>query len=431
MAGKLNSLDRQVEKANLRTMQVAVPEYARIKRKLIAEIESGHFTVGGPIPSEAQLSAMHHVSRATVVRSLQELALEGYLFRQKGRGTFVADFRQRTRRRAPVPLFIYEGTYRMSGSGRQLLLRIMSGIEDGLGAGHPGITVRQVPSSLDEATRAYIDENRPPVALIIEPSFNVGLIAHLQRRGCVTWVINEPTDDSNCLYINQERAGYLATRHLISQGRRRIALLNGPLDGYWGFRARFNGYTKALSEASLAPDPALHRQASHTIDSEAGRIMFRALLDERVAFDGVVGVSDSKAMGAMALAQERGLNIPRDVAFVSIDNMLADQADPALSAVALPFEEMGRQVALRVLEVEQRLANEPSTEPAPLQQICLQPSLIDRAISDQGRSDRSNQLNALDPITSEPTAAALAQPPALSSNAPCPTQPPDFTREDI
>jgi GntR family transcriptional regulator of arabinose operon len=405
-------------------MQVTVPEYARIKRTLIAEIESGRFSVGGPIPSEAQLSAMHHVSRATVVRSLQELALEGYLFRQKGRGTFVADFRQRTRRRSPVPLFIYEGTYRMSGSGRQLLLRIMSGIEDGLGAGHPGITVRQVPSSLDEATRAYIDENRPPIALIIEPSFNVGLIAHLQRRGCVTWVINEPTDESNCLYVNQERAGYLATKHLISQGRRRIALLNGPVDGYWGFQARFNGYQKALKEASIPADPALHRQASHTIDSEAGRMMLRALFDERVVFDGVVGVSDSKAMGAMALAQERGLSIPRDLAFVSIDNMLADQADPPLSAVALPFEEMGRQVALRVLEEEQRLADASSPAPAPLQQICLQPSLVERlaverpaverAAVERPAAGQTNQPNAF-----EPTSVASAQPSEPASDAPC------------
>ena len=359
-------------------MTSALPEYARIKRKLISEIEAGRWSVGGAIPSESQLSALHQVSRATVVRSLQELTLEGYLFRQKGRGTFVADFHRREERRSPIPLFIFEGTYRMSGSGRQVLLQIMSGIEVGLGTGHPGISVRQVPARLDDATRRFIDENRPPVALVIEPSFNVALVEHLQRRGAITWVINEPTDHSNCLYINQERAGYLATKYLLDQGRRRVALLNGPVNAFWGFAARHRGYLQAHAEALIVPDEALHRQAAHTIDSEAGRQMLRALLDANVAFDGVVGVSDSKAMGAMALAEERGLSIGRNVSFVSIDNIIADQAEPLLSSVALPFEEMGRQVALRALEAERNAAAPPLDESACLQQICLQPYLVRR-----------------------------------------------------
>ena len=368
-------------------VSTVLPEYARIKRKLVAEIETGRWGVGNAIPSETQLSVEHQVSRATVVRSLQELALEGYLFRQKGRGTFVADFRRRreARQAVPIPLFIYEGTYRMSGSGRQVLLRILSGIEETLGPAHPGVSIRQVPAALDDATRRLIDEARPPVSLVVEPSFNVALVDYLRRAGSVTWVINEPVDDSNCLYVNQERAGYLATAHLLSQGCRRVALLNGPVDAYWGFAARYRGYAAALAKAGVPMDPALHRQGQHSIDSEAGRAMLRAVLDQGVAVDGVVGVSDSKAMGAMALAQERGIAVPGELAFVSIDNTIADQAEPPLSAVALPFEEMGRQVALRALEAERqvqaaRLAGPAprDQEPTPVQQVCLQPFLIRR-----------------------------------------------------
>lgn len=363
---------------SLFVMHATLPDYARIKRKLIAEIESGQWTIGGPIPSESQLSAEHQVSRATVVRSLQELKIEGYLYRQKGRGTFVADFHHRNKRKSSIPLFIYEGTYRLSGSGRQVLLQILSGIEETLGVGHPGINIRQVPATLDDSTRRFIDENRPAVSLIIEPSFNPSLVDYLQRQGSATWVINEPADSSNAVFINQERAGYLATQYLAAQGRKRIALLNGPVDAFWGFAARHRGYLRALAEAGLPTDSALHRQGAHTIDSEAGRAMLRALLDEKVGIDGVVGVSDSKAMGAMALAEERGLAIPHDLTFVSIDNTFADQAQPPLSAVALPFREMGRQVALRAMELEQRHAVPPSDGPVALQQICLQPYLVRR-----------------------------------------------------
>jgi DNA-binding LacI/PurR family transcriptional regulator len=356
--------------------KTSLPEYLRIKRRLVSEIEAGRWSVGSAISSETELTSLFNVSRATVVRSLQELVIEGYLYRQKGRGTFVADFR-RGQSRSPLPLFIYEGVWRMSGSGRQVLLRILSAIEDALGPTHPGVQIRQAPlAELDEVTRRYIDEKRPPVALILEPSFNPEILAYLQRKNCITWVINEPVDTSNCVYTNQERAGYIATMHLIDQGRRKIALLNGKVDAYWGFAARLRGYQRALEEAGIAFNPQLHRQGDHAIDSEAGRFMLRSILDEQIEIDGVVGVSDSKAMGAMALAEERGFTVPEQIAFVSIDNTIADKCVPPLSSVALPFEEMGRRVALLALA---------SADPAGaagdasvLQQVCLQPYLVRR-----------------------------------------------------
>jgi DNA-binding LacI/PurR family transcriptional regulator len=352
---------------------VVVPEYLRIKRQLVCDIEQGRWSVGSAISSETELTNLFKVSRATVVRSLQELVLEGYLFRQKGRGTFVADFR-RGQNRSPLPLFIYEETWRMSGSGRQVLLRILSAIEDALGPTHPGVQIRQVPGSqLDDFTRRFIDEKRPQTALIMEPSFNPEIIGYLQRKNCVTWVINEPVENSHCVYVNQERAGYLAANYLIEQGRKHIALLNGHVDSYWGFAARLRGYRRALEEAGLEFDPSLHRQADHAIDSEAGRLMLRAILDEGKAIDGIVGVSDSKAMGALALAQERGLAVPGDLMFVSIDDIIADKCATPLTAVALPFEEMGRQVAAMAVATTQQESPSPV-----LQQVCLQPYLVRR-----------------------------------------------------
>jgi DNA-binding LacI/PurR family transcriptional regulator/DNA-binding transcriptional regulator YhcF (GntR family) len=372
----------------------SVPEYLRIKRQLVSEIKGGRWAVGSAISSETELTAVFKVSRATVVRSLQELVLEGYLYRQKGRGTFVADFRP-TEHRAPLPLFISEFTWRMSGSGRQVLLRILSAIEEALGPTHPGVQIRQAPNDqLDDFTRRYIDEKRPPVALIMEQSFNPEILAYLQRKNCVTWVINEPVDTSNCVYMNQERAGYLATMHLINQGRQSIALLNGPLNAYWGFAARLRGYQKALEESGLKFDPQLHRQGDHAIDSEAGRAMLRAILDEGKTIDGVVGVSDSKAMGAMALADERGIDVGRELAFVSIDNIIADRSIKPLSSVALPFEEMGRQVAQSAVSSANPDSHHHSTV---LQQVCLQPYLVLRDETSQTINQRPKGIPVTGP----------------------------------
>jgi len=328
----------------------AVPKYLRVKQDLISAIVSGRYSVGGPFPTEAQLVLKYGVSRPTLVRSLQELVRDGYLHRHQGRGTIVADYRAR-RPNMRLPLFVNEAAARLSGGARQVLLRITNGVERALGQSRTAMGFYQIPQGvLDDKTRQLVDEVRPRVALVIESSFNNELMAYLRACGCMTLTINQPMSEGNCVYIDQEHAGYLATKHLLNRGRRKIAILNGPLGVYWGFEAREAGYRQAYREAGLSVDEKLVRHGADAIDSEAGRSMMRELIAERAAMDGVVGVSDSKAMGAMNAAREAGLSIPDDLLFVSIDNTIADQADPPITSVAMPFEEVGRQAALHAMD---------------------------------------------------------------------------------
>jgi len=66
-----------------------VPLYQQIKSLLLDRIEHGELAVGDVIPSEARLGAAFEVSRLTVRQALYELRVEGYVIREKGRGTFV------------------------------------------------------------------------------------------------------------------------------------------------------------------------------------------------------------------------------------------------------------------------------------------------------------------------------------------------------
>lgn len=68
-----------------------IAPYARIKRHVVARIESGEWGVASRVPSENQLAAEFGVSRMTARRALLELMQEGWLVRSQGLGTFVAD----------------------------------------------------------------------------------------------------------------------------------------------------------------------------------------------------------------------------------------------------------------------------------------------------------------------------------------------------
>lgn len=67
-----------------------VPMYVQIEEHLKRRMKQGEFTVGTAIPSERELTEMFDVSRMTVRQSVMNLVTEGLLYREKGRGTFVA-----------------------------------------------------------------------------------------------------------------------------------------------------------------------------------------------------------------------------------------------------------------------------------------------------------------------------------------------------
>jgi GntR family transcriptional regulator len=66
-----------------------LPLYYQLKHLLLRHIQSGDLAPGEPFPSEKELEERHGVSRITVRRALSDLATEGYISRQAGRGTFV------------------------------------------------------------------------------------------------------------------------------------------------------------------------------------------------------------------------------------------------------------------------------------------------------------------------------------------------------
>lgn len=67
-----------------------VPLYYQLKQVLLEQIRSQHWATGEVIPSEQELGELYGLSRTTIRQTLADLVAEGYLIRQRGRGTFIA-----------------------------------------------------------------------------------------------------------------------------------------------------------------------------------------------------------------------------------------------------------------------------------------------------------------------------------------------------
>ncbi|MDP1421623.1 GntR family transcriptional regulator [Peribacillus simplex] len=68
-----------------------LPIYFQIEEKIKRQIENGEFQAHDALPSEREYAEQFEISRMTVRQAINNLVNDGYLYRQKGRGTFVAD----------------------------------------------------------------------------------------------------------------------------------------------------------------------------------------------------------------------------------------------------------------------------------------------------------------------------------------------------
>lgn len=67
-----------------------VPLYSQLKNLIIDKIATGEYREESKIPSEQELCEQYDISRPTVRQAISELTNNGYLYKEKGKGTFVA-----------------------------------------------------------------------------------------------------------------------------------------------------------------------------------------------------------------------------------------------------------------------------------------------------------------------------------------------------
>jgi len=151
-------------------------------------------------------------------------------------------------------------------------------------------------------------------------------------------------------YVDADNRGgaRAAVAHLAERGRRRIATITGPLDMGVGLD-RLDGYRDGLAAAGLPDDPGLVEAGDFTEEAGAAATA-RLLARPGPPVDAVFAASDLMAAGALRALRAAGRRVPEDVAVVGFeDSAVARYAQPPLTTVCQPIEEMGRQATRMLL----------------------------------------------------------------------------------
>ncbi|WP_432722156.1 LacI family DNA-binding transcriptional regulator [Jeongeupia wiesaeckerbachi] len=140
---------------------------------------------------------------------------------------------------------------------------------------------------------------------------------------------------------DNQQGAYLATRHLIATGRKRIAFLSGSL-AHYSIRLRERGYRQALFDAGLLADPALEALIAPGLDVDTGAALaMRELLALPEPPDAVFAYNDAAALVALQTCRDAGLAVPGDIAVVGFDDIAA-AAPAGLTTLAVDKAALGR-----------------------------------------------------------------------------------------
>lgn len=145
-----------------------------------------------------------------------------------------------------------------------------------------------------------------------------------------------------------------ATLHLIEQGCKRIAHLEGPPHLAISTQ-RLDGYLEALKQHKIAINKELII-ACPLGSIEEGKVATEKLLRLKTQPDAIFASNDLAAMGSMQAIKEKGLKIPNDVAVVGFSNwFFSAMMEPPLTSVDQPGFEMGQEAArllIRHIEIK-------------------------------------------------------------------------------
>ena len=172
------------------------------------------------------------------------------------------------------------------------------------------------------------------------------------------------------ILLNNFEGGFIATRHLIDNGYKKIAFLGGP-EKMSISNQRFEGYKSALMEAGLELNVKF--VANGDFDQEYAFLSTEELLRGNQRPDAIFAMSDRLAMGAMRSIKKQGLTMPDQIGLIGFNNEPATGLfTPSISTIDQPAFEMGK-IATRVF-IEMVNNNNLATENT----IILRPRLIAR-----------------------------------------------------
>lgn len=171
-----------------------------------------------------------------------------------------------------------------------------------------------------------------------------------RRRFPIVFIDRVPAGcTERAVIVDNVDAAYEATKHLISLGHKKIAIIAGKLPLTTG-HDRVEGYRKAMQEAHLPIREQYFQRGDFSLESghQCGLSLMK-LADPPTA---IFSCNNKMTLGLMRSLEELSISCPQEVSVISFDDFeWAANFSPRLTTVAQPTYEIGRQAMQMLLRI--------------------------------------------------------------------------------
>jgi LacI family transcriptional regulator len=223
-------------------------------------------------------------------------------------------------------------------------------------ANHEGynLIISQSSESVDkERANATTFFNSRVDGLLVSLAYNTTSLAHFEpffKKKTPLIFFDRVADhkDCTCILIDNQKAAYDATTHLISLGRRRIVHITAPSKRNV-YTDRLKGYKEALNDNHIPYQD--NYVITGNLSQEAGSDAAALIRSMSPLPDAVFVANDNCAVGCMVAIRQMGIRIPQDIAFVGFNNdPVSTVVEPNLTTINYPGYEMGQLAARSLID---------------------------------------------------------------------------------
>jgi DNA-binding LacI/PurR family transcriptional regulator len=195
----------------------------------------------------------------------------------------------------------------------------------------------------------YVTSGHVDGALLVSTHLGNPLLDELRGRGVPVVVCGRPLGHERDLaYVaaDDRDGARKMVQYLVSQGRRKIGMITGPLDTPGGVD-RLAGYQDVLGDRAT---DQLVVTGDYVQDS--GEAAMLRLLDQAPDLDAVFVASDLMAAGALNALRRAGRVVPDDVAVGGFDDSsIATTLQPALTTIRQPLARISAEMVRLLLDL--------------------------------------------------------------------------------
>jgi LacI family transcriptional regulator len=209
--------------------------------------------------------------------------------------------------------------------------------------------------------------------ILATPSRRGSLAAKRAQQNVSVVLVNRSVDDHSIpAIVGDDQAGIgLAVRHLRELGHERIGHVAGPAWVSTGMGRR-QAFLDWMGTVGLDNDPDLVEEADW-YQVEPGNVASLELLRRHPDLTAVVAANDLLGLGCYRAARSLGRAIGVDISITGYNDMpYLDLMQPAMTAVRVPYRQMGADAATTLLALV-------SDEEVPAGPVLLAPTLAIRA----------------------------------------------------